>query len=629
MWQVVQRGDVQDYGMLEEFVTMVTEIVPELLSCSQRAQLILGLRARLVLELCRTEQTLDLTNIQKHLDRIRSLTSTEEAEDVFPVEFGPKYDTAIQMLMLEFLSRLEKLLPIPDLEQVIRMNNTFIYLAWGNRSKEYQVIINHIFMFNKLCVGHEYVVVNAFKPCSSLSRLPPYVDSDTQSEGMNLEGMEARELLENRTKEIDVLVAADEVRRYIITEPDYGMDMESAVGENDNQAVTDQHQEEESSELVAVNADTPETSTSRLQLVHWCKKCGKCFDDICNLKQHQESSCKEGKIKVVFQCEKRKDFKGSSSLRTHKRIHNPFYCSDCGRVLPNSIAFDRHKLMQHKEIQCTMCEKTFTLLGRLRDHYLHQHKFTGPYPCSQCEKTFTQLRYLVEHERVHSGEYPYQCSVCQAKFNKANSLTIHSRKHTGEKPFLCWQCGKSYKDRGNLSMHMGTHSEERPFSCSQCDMTYRTKIQLNTHIEQVHEGVRYTCAVCGKQFLKAVSLIRHELTHTGERPWPCSYCTKTFITANERRLHERYHTGERPYKCQDCGKSFVQLCFLKAHQRLHTGEKPFACSVCDKRFRLNYHRQRHEQTHTGKQKPHVCAECGLAFAQRKRLTEHQCTHSLN
>lgn len=32
--------------MLEEFVTMVTELVPELMSYSQRAQLILGLRAR-------------------------------------------------------------------------------------------------------------------------------------------------------------------------------------------------------------------------------------------------------------------------------------------------------------------------------------------------------------------------------------------------------------------------------------------------------------------------------------------------------------------------------------------------------------------------------------------------------
>ncbi|XP_055761386.1 zinc finger protein 420-like isoform X6 [Salvelinus fontinalis] len=1101
MWQVVQRGDVQDYGMLEEFVTTVTEIVPELLSCSQRAQLILGLRARMVLELCRTEQTAD-QDIQQHLDRIRSLISTGEAEsgdaevelsesnfvelvesllkdpseretfyqDVFPVEFGPKYDTAIQMLMLEFLSRLEKLLPIPDLEQTASL----LSAVPSALEKCVQFVPDPIQLRTLLQYHRKLGHLDSIRTPSSFGdfilsslSLPPYVrvvtapdvDSDTQSEGMNLEGMEARELLENRTKEIDVLVPADEVRRYIITEQDYGMDMESAVGEIDNQAVTvlnllrpshfqqlkrskrlqmkkmcskgktsqktglanrqpssskvcpspnksckrgpfsktcevcgktftrvtamkrhqlthtenlkfkchkceklfsdghnlkrhqrrvcekelnmldedkneeeipqpstskpqitsllktpsplepshqgtldtitatntcsvcgrfftrtsslvrhmsshskerpfrcvncgkrfkysydfrkhqrelcqkmtqgdlcqdvgqnmaqqksglqpekdflataenraqvdsktccvcgkiltctsqmerhlkshskarpfhcaicersfkykdslkkhqeilghegiledfglsvdhqqvevntescssplttkennteplikaftpaptakehactvcgkildcashlathmrshsderpyqcvnceqrfkykqslnqhqryickvnreessqmvDQHQEEAASELLAVKADNPETSTSQLQLVHWCKQCGKCFDDICNLKQHQESSCKEEKVKVVFQCEKRKvvfkcddcgkDFKGSSSLRTHKRIHNPFYCSDCGRVLPNSIAFDRHKLMQHKEIQCTMCEKTFTLLGRLREHYLHQHKFTGPYPCSQCEKTFTQLSYLVIHERVHSGEYLYQCSVCQAKFNSANSLTIHSRKHTGEKPFLCWQCGKSFKAAGELSVHMGTHSEERPFSCSQCDMSYRTKLQLNSHIEQVHEGVRYPCTICGKQFYKAVSLKRHELTHTGERPFPCSYCTKTFITANEKRLHERYHTGERPYKCQDCGKSFIQSGYLKSHRRLHTGEKPFACSFCDKSFRLSYHRLKHERTHTRKNKPHVCGECGLAFAQKKRLTEHLCTHPVN
>lgn len=46
MWQVVQQGLVNHYGMLEEFVTTVTELVPELMSYSQRAQLILGLRAR-------------------------------------------------------------------------------------------------------------------------------------------------------------------------------------------------------------------------------------------------------------------------------------------------------------------------------------------------------------------------------------------------------------------------------------------------------------------------------------------------------------------------------------------------------------------------------------------------------
>jgi len=46
VWQIVQQGLVDHYGMLEEFVTMVTELVPELMSYSQRAQLILGLRAR-------------------------------------------------------------------------------------------------------------------------------------------------------------------------------------------------------------------------------------------------------------------------------------------------------------------------------------------------------------------------------------------------------------------------------------------------------------------------------------------------------------------------------------------------------------------------------------------------------
>lgn len=40
-------------------------------------------------------------------------------QDVFPTDFGPEYDGALQMLMLDFLSRLEKLLPVPDIQQVL------------------------------------------------------------------------------------------------------------------------------------------------------------------------------------------------------------------------------------------------------------------------------------------------------------------------------------------------------------------------------------------------------------------------------------------------------------------------------------------------------------------------------
>uniref|UniRef100_A0A674BU89 Zinc finger protein 888-like n=1 Tax=Salmo trutta TaxID=8032 RepID=A0A674BU89_SALTR len=131
IWQTVQQRHVMDYGMLEEFVTMVTEMVPELLNLRQRAQLILGLRARLVLELCRSKP-ITLTPLwgtqtddgdlseSNFLGLIQTvLNDPNEMEhffqDVFPVEFGPKYDAAIEKLMCQFLSRLEKLLPAASL----------------------------------------------------------------------------------------------------------------------------------------------------------------------------------------------------------------------------------------------------------------------------------------------------------------------------------------------------------------------------------------------------------------------------------------------------------------------------------------------------------------------------------
>ncbi|XP_024258026.1 uncharacterized protein LOC112234217 isoform X6 [Oncorhynchus tshawytscha] len=150
MWQVTQRRNVMQYGKLEEFVTFVTEMVPELLSSRQRTQLILGLRARMVLELCCSVGTADLPTIQAHLDIIHTLTEKslhkeshgDELEasesnfvelvqtllgdpserehffqEVFPVHYGPLYDTALQTLVWEFLSRLEELLPVPDLTQ--------------------------------------------------------------------------------------------------------------------------------------------------------------------------------------------------------------------------------------------------------------------------------------------------------------------------------------------------------------------------------------------------------------------------------------------------------------------------------------------------------------------------------
>lgn len=55
MWQVVKQQDVMNYWTVAEFVSLVMEMIPELLMYKYRSQLNLGLRARV-----RTEYQLSI-----------------------------------------------------------------------------------------------------------------------------------------------------------------------------------------------------------------------------------------------------------------------------------------------------------------------------------------------------------------------------------------------------------------------------------------------------------------------------------------------------------------------------------------------------------------------------------------
>ncbi|XP_062270998.1 uncharacterized protein LOC133976816 [Scomber scombrus] len=132
MWQVGQQRSVKHYGMLEDFVAVVTEAVPQLLTDRQRSVLLLALRAKVTL--CDPNQAANA-----HLDRIRSISMTttdpqlDESCSAFlslnnklnPAErrrllqdvFDHGFDSALQSLISDFLSRIDQLFPVPDLRQ--------------------------------------------------------------------------------------------------------------------------------------------------------------------------------------------------------------------------------------------------------------------------------------------------------------------------------------------------------------------------------------------------------------------------------------------------------------------------------------------------------------------------------
>lgn len=46
MWQIAQKQSMRHYGMLVDFVSLVTKVVPQLLTDRQRSLLLLALRAK-------------------------------------------------------------------------------------------------------------------------------------------------------------------------------------------------------------------------------------------------------------------------------------------------------------------------------------------------------------------------------------------------------------------------------------------------------------------------------------------------------------------------------------------------------------------------------------------------------
>ncbi|GAA6228146.1 uncharacterized protein LOC108903037 [Lates japonicus] len=188
LWKVLKQRDVVQYGVVEEFVTSACETVPGLLTVRHQGKLALGLRGRLILELCRTQP--DAKVIEPHLKRIRVpaasssslaatvrkdvkikrtvesfhslihtlLTDAAEREqffkEEFPVDYGPRFDEELEKLLWEFLIRLDQLLPVPNLAQTVSwLSDAPPVLEECARSATQPQLLQ-ILLQHQTCLGH-------------------------------------------------------------------------------------------------------------------------------------------------------------------------------------------------------------------------------------------------------------------------------------------------------------------------------------------------------------------------------------------------------------------------------------------------------------------------------------------
>nr|XP_020499701.1 zinc finger protein 37-like isoform X1 [Labrus bergylta] len=712
MWQVIRQRNVKLYGKVEEFVTMVTQTVPELMGFKQTAQLLLGLRARIILDLLHKEGPADAKAIQTLINKLKvsaSLGKDSEVEksqtnfmvlvqnllkntaerkrffqEVFPVQYGTKFDTALQALTAGLVCKLEQLLPVPNLTQLGAMISTAAVLeACGGfipTHGDLKTLLLH--QQAKGLLGVKATISSSVGDCvlSSLAFRPKPVEppppptppppppppAPPQPPTESPKQLEAtlNQTSFSDTEDMGVMSDDSDSPAVQTTEPQSegqnSSDVSASKNKNiettaqSNKSVQEKSSTQEQSATTVKNREDGTPNKPEGQRVPDLKsiplRVVKVPIKTVPLQKATDGQKPQTQRVTLHQWVSQIATNSLSlpalpplpppkygleddirpSIRRKKQIRPPadrYACNVCDKSFPY-----QSKLMDHERIHtgekpfvCTACNKSFRTQAFLNNH-LKTHNAVRPYACGQCGKCFTKLQSLTKHMLAHSGQKPFYCEICNKGFTQSTYFKRHMECHTSEMTFPCKQCDKCFPTAFKLSNHERWHTRDRPHMCERCGKRFLVPSLLKRHMGY-HIGDRqYLCSQCGKTFVYLSDLKRHQQDHVPKAKIPCPVCQKKFSSKYCLRVHMRIHTRERPYHCSICEKTFTQVGNLKVHIRLHTNERPFSCDVCGKTYKLASHLNVHKRTHTCK-KPWTCDTCGKGFSVPGLLKKHEQLHT--
>jgi len=150
------------------------------------------------------------------------------------------------------------------------------------------------------------------------------------------------------------------------------------------------------------------------------------------------------------------------------------HCEICGKSFSTQRVLASHMKQKHKvenRFQCKLCRKYFLTESGLRTHELQDTCQKNK--CTQCGKIFTCVSDLVRHEKVHlnpeTENKQFPCHLCEKGFTRMTTLKEHYKKchedaeeGDDDKKYIC-HCGKSFAKENNFHKHKATHYQEMAF----------------------------------------------------------------------------------------------------------------------------------------------------------------------
>ncbi|XP_060900773.1 zinc finger protein 665-like isoform X1 [Labrus mixtus] len=506
--EIVKQGAVMYFGLLEEFITSVLETAPELLTDTERVQLVIGLRAKAVLELCRNDAFSDQQAFQHHLSQINTFITNQDKEtsnsemkvsvtnflrlvhtlmedhcqrdifykNIFPTLFGPKYDSALQALMKKFLLNLHELLPVPNLEQTslwLSLSPSILKecVDFMNQSKPLKTLIQH-----HKHHGHKVpkALSSSGDDCilSSLSYHLPNVDKDKGDVVVKTEptfdpdDWQADNLLSSESKQVeedDVNVFYSE---FVKNEEEYGQQCVSDVTEDQGASV----------EVTVPFFEENESSDGDHMDEKWFNHLGTCSrtsNEDGSLDEHQRMRAGRSK--------------GQEEMDPHCSSSSAFHTEPLPIDKFNkSVPFDMSNIAPQELISSdTSQEQTSKRSSRVKQ-------------CSICREIFTSSTDLMKHMRSHTEHSPYLCCYCGEDFDSYKDCMSHQKDK-------CKASNQSSKD--SSMSHENNMKQE-------INEVYSEISQSSTTADASADSKAYkqplTCPKCCQRFTYHKSFEKHQ-----------------------------------------------------------------------------------------------------------------------
>ncbi|CAG2169561.1 unnamed protein product [Oppiella nova] len=218
----------------------------------------------------------------------------------------------------------------------------------------------------------------------------------------------------------------------------------------------------------------------------------KCRTEV-NLKSHMKSHF-NAKTEP-FREQRRHIYKTCYDLSTNSYVCHEI---DCQKSYRTYRSFRLHLLGVHtdKTFACDYdgCEKRFTTLYRMRQHYKIIHNTAKALKCHfpGCRYIFRTKPELEKHFARHYSEKAFSCDIkgCGKAFTTALALRVHLRLHNSE-PTYKLQCdwpGCDFLTKGTnaLNAHKRVHTGEKPYWPG-CQYSCNNSSNIRKHHKQVHK----------------------------------------------------------------------------------------------------------------------------------------------